>query len=61
MTGFQWVRTGEELDRQLAQWVTLPFVAIDTEFERRNTYFAKPGLIQLADGETVYLIDPART
>ncbi|KZY33929.1 hypothetical protein A3740_00815 [Oleiphilus sp. HI0068] len=33
-------------------------VAIDTEFMRTNTYFAAPGLIQIAAGEHVYLIDP---
>lgn len=33
-------------------------VAIDTEFMRTNTYFATPGLIQLAVANKVYLIDP---
>lgn len=35
-----------------------PALAIDTEFMRTNTYFAEPGLIQIAVGESVYLIDP---
>lgn len=35
-------------------------LAIDTEFMRTNTYFAEPGLIQIAVGDKVYLIDPLR-
>jgi ribonuclease D len=33
-------------------------IAIDTEFMRTNTYFATPGLIQIAAAEQVFLIDP---
>lgn len=58
MSQYQWVRTLEELESRVGEWSALPYVALDTEFERTNTYFAKPGLIQLADGEQVFLIDP---
>ena len=34
------------------------FLAIDTEFERTNTYFAHPALIQFYAGGTIYLLDP---
>lgn len=40
------------------QWLTLPFVAMDTEFVRTETYFPIAGLIQVGDGEQNYLIDP---
>lgn len=40
------------------QWLTLPFVAIDTEFVRTETFFPIAGLIQVGDGEHNYLIDP---
>ena len=40
------------------QWLNLPMLAIDTEFERRTTYFAKLALLQVFDGEAIYLIDP---
>lgn len=33
-------------------------IAIDTEFIRVSTFFAKPGLIQINSGETIALIDP---
>ena len=39
-------------------WLQLPFVAIDTEFVRTETYFPIAGLIQVGDGERAYLIDP---
>jgi ribonuclease D len=34
------------------------FLAIDTEFERTNTYFAHPALIQFYAGRSIYLLDP---
>jgi len=40
------------------QWLTLPYVAIDTEFVRTETYFPIAGLIQVGDGRHAYLIDP---
>ncbi len=33
-------------------------LAIDTEFMRTNTFYPKLGLLQVADTESVYLIDP---
>ncbi len=35
-----------------------PLIALDTEFIRVSTFFPKPGLIQLYDGEQFALIDP---
>jgi len=35
-----------------------PVIALDTEFLREKTYFAKLCLIQIGDGETSALIDP---
>jgi ribonuclease D len=34
------------------------FVALDTEFMRTNTFYAKIGLLQLASSEAIYLVDP---
>ena len=34
------------------RWLTLPFVAMDTEFVRTETYFPIAGLIQVGDGCT---------
>jgi len=33
-------------------------LGIDTEFVRERTFYPKPGLIQLSDGDRVWLIDP---
>ena len=33
-------------------------IAIDTEFERSRTYYPKLALIQVSDGQTIWLIDP---
>ena len=38
--------------------MSLPFIAVDTEFMRTNTYYPIPALIQVFDGEANYLIDP---
>ncbi|MEY3196991.1 MAG: hypothetical protein RLZZ59_359 [Pseudomonadota bacterium] len=43
---------------QLDEKVTsAQYIAIDTEFIRRNTYYAKLSLIQLAFGNDIYVID----
>ena len=53
-----WVRDNEELARLCTYWQTLPMVALDTEFQRVDTFYPIPGLIQLADDRQCYLIDP---
>ncbi len=35
-----------------------PYIALDTEFIRTDTFFPKLGLLQVSDGEQCYLIDP---
>ncbi len=40
------------------QWRQLSAVAVDTEFVRTDTFYAKLGLIQLSDGDQCWLIDP---
>ncbi len=39
-------------------WLTLKELAVDTEFDRTNTYFHRLALIQIYDGQEIYLIDP---
>lgn len=55
---YELVVDAERLSTLIAQWTHAEFLAIDTEFIRTNTFFAKPGLIQIADTQGVYLIDP---
>jgi len=40
------------------QWRSHSLLAIDTEFVRNSTFYAKTGLIQIADATDCYLIDP---
>ncbi|MBL4834833.1 MAG: ribonuclease D [Pseudomonas sp.] len=47
-----------ELAHWCAQWMERPFVAVDTEFERTETFYPIAGLIQICDGESAFLIDP---
>jgi len=57
-TPFRYVADAAELDAAFARLHQVPVVALDTEFERSRTYFARPALIQIYDGETVFLLDP---
>lgn len=41
-----------------ARWTETGLVALDTEFERSRTFYPRPGLVQVADGETIWLLDP---
>ena len=46
------------LAQHCAAWQQLPFVALDTEFMRVDTFYPIAGLLQVGDGERAYLIDP---
>ncbi len=52
------VNTNEALASLCDHWLTLPMVALDTEFQRVDTFYPIPGLIQIADDRACYLIDP---
>ena len=49
-------------DRRLAElaeiWQQSAVVAVDTEFMRRNSYFHRPGLVQVASSKGTALLDP---
>ena len=51
-----WVQDDAGLSAVAATWRSV--VAIDTEFQRTDTYFPIPGLYQVLSGDTVYLLDP---
>ena len=55
-----WVTDNDTLASHCARWLTLDAVALDTEFIRTDTFFPKPGLIQLGTRTEVFLIDPLR-
>lgn len=53
-----WIRDSETLAQYCARWQQLSMVVLDTEFMRVDTFYPRPGLIQLADEHQCYLIDP---
>jgi ribonuclease D len=55
-----WIEDTAALAHHCQQWLRLPLVALDTEFTRTETFYPIPGLIQLADQQRCYLIDPLR-
>ncbi|AOE84386.1 ribonuclease D [Pseudomonas sp. TCU-HL1] len=53
-----WIRDDASLAKHCADWRRLPFVTLDTEFMRVDTFYPKAGLVQVGDGERAFLIDP---
>ena len=47
-----------QLARAEKAWRRASLLAVDTEFVRERTYYADLGLVQISDGQTVWLIDP---
>jgi len=40
------------------RWMALDAIGLDTEFERTRTYYSRPALVQVFDGDRVSFIDP---
>lgn len=53
-----WVENSTEFSSLCQSWRKVDFLAIDTEFERRTTYYPILALLQIFDGQKIYLIDP---
>ena len=53
-----WIRDNASLAQHCVSWRNLPFVAVDTEFMRVDTFYPIAGLLQVSEGERAYLIDP---
>jgi ribonuclease D len=54
----QWVLDDGHLASLCAEWRQLPYVAVDTEFMRVDTFYPIAALLQVGDGRCAYLIDP---
>ena len=52
------VDNDSQLNALCEQWQQCEYLALDTEFIRTDTFYSKIGLLQLADGNACYLIDP---
>ncbi|PCK10028.1 MAG: ribonuclease D [Alteromonadaceae bacterium] len=55
-----WVDRNDKLEALCESWLEQPLLAVDTEFMRTQTYYPIPGLIQICDGLSSYLIDPLK-
>ncbi|AEB59119.1 ribonuclease D [Ectopseudomonas mendocina] len=55
-----WILDDAGLAEHCAAWQALPFVALDTEFMRVDTFYPIAGLLQVSGGDGAYLIDPLR-
>ena len=53
-----WIRDDDELARQCDVWCAQPFVVLDTEFMRVDTFYPIAGLVQVGDAHRTTLIDP---
>ncbi len=53
-----WILDDASLARHCAEWRKLPFVALDTEFMRVDTFYPIAGLLQVGDGQRAFLVDP---
>ena len=54
----EWIDNDEQLAIECASWSQQTAIAIDTEFMRSDTFFPHIGLLQIADSNGAYLIDP---
>ena len=53
-----WITDNETLARHCEAWQELPFVALDTEFMRVDTFYPQAALLQVCAAGEIYLIDP---
>jgi ribonuclease D len=54
------VSSARHLQQCIEDWLDRELLGMDTEFVRERTWRAALGLVQVSDGETVWLVDPLR-
>lgn len=54
----QFITSQTELEQCCSDLLQQPVIALDTEFVRERTFYPALGLVQIADRDNVYLIDP---
>jgi ribonuclease D len=55
---FRWVEDQGSLDALVHRLAAAETYALDTEFHRERTYYARLALLQIRDGDEVALVDP---
>ncbi|TQV76996.1 hypothetical protein FLL45_03315 [Aliikangiella marina] len=56
----EWIVENTKFEAAIHEWQKAAYLAIDTEFERRTTYFPKFALLQVFDGKTISIVDPLK-
>lgn len=54
---WEWVDDLGQLEQLLPHWLSAERVYLDTEFMRTDTFFPKLALVQISDGENIFLLD----
>ena len=57
-TPMVYVTDTQSLAALCERWSQLEAIAVDTEFMRTDTFYAKLGLLQIGDGQCSFLLDP---
>jgi len=57
-TPMVYVTDTQSLAALCERWSQLDAIAVDTEFMRTDTFYAKLGLLQIGDGQCSFLLDP---
>lgn len=57
MPNHVFIQTADALQTHLERWASRPWLAVDTEFVRIDTYYPKLCLVQIGDSETSVCID----
>ena len=52
------IQNNAQLRRACENWIGSDAIGLDTEFERTRTYYSRPALVQVFDGQQVSLVDP---
>lgn len=47
-----------EIHDLTAEWSKNTAIGLDTEFVRERTFYPQPGLVQICDGQSIWLLDP---
>ena len=58
LSPFEFVDSNSRLQALAARWQHEAVLGIDTEFVRTDTFFSRPGLVQLSTPDTIVLLDP---
>lgn len=55
---YEYINSQARLDEACSEWSSAEFLALDTEFIRRDTFFPIAGLVQVGAYGKLYLVDP---